>query len=534
MSLKAGLVRSEANDAQQHARVFKGVEPMKQTVAFDDIQALVRFAHGRFSNSRFLLLKINDAKAAGRWLLNTPFSSAESVSPLPDNAVQIAFTATGLKAIGLPEHTLSQFSEEYLVGMSSDESRSRRLGDVDNNAPSHWLWGHHDRDVVHVLLMLYSHTGELDSLHDNLNSIEFQQGFSVVHHLPTCALSPHEPFGFVDGISQPDIDWEQTQRTDIHSREAYSNLLAPGEIVLGYPNEYGQLTRRPLIEHSDKNPTPVLPAAHDQPEKLDFGINGSYLVLRQLQQDVHRFWRFMHQQASGRTDQAIELAEQIVGRHIDGKPMVCPANRNIPGIPKAKTSNHFDFDADSEGIQCPISSHIRRSNPRTGDFPPDSSSTLNRMFRMLGFKRKTEYEDLIASSRFHRLLRRGRVYGGEVIRPQEAAKKTTLPSKEQGLQFICLAGNILRQFEFVQAAWSVGSGFAGLNAQRDPLISHRRPRIDGTQTNLFSAASKEGPQKHTQDLPEFVSVKGGAYFFLPGLRAIRFLGESASGKESIV
>lgn len=500
---------------------------MNKAVAFDDMQALLRFGHGRLTESRFLLLQINQIKAAGRWLSNTTFSSAESISPLPKTAQQIAFTAEGLSKLGLPESTLSQFSEEYLVGMSGDESRSRRLGDIDNNDPEKWHWGHHNRDDIHVLLMLYAQEGEIDSLHKQLNTDDFQAGFSLVHPLPTSALSKHEPFGFADGISQPAIDWEQKQRTDVHARETYSNLLAPGEIVLGYPNEYGLLTRRPLIDRKDVNPTSTLPCALDQPEKFDFGINGSYLVLRELKQDVHRFWRFMHEKTDEQTDEAIALATRMVGRHRDGTPLVPPAERNIPGVSRTKMKNHFNFDNDPTGLQCPVSSHVRRSNPRTGDFPPGSDSALTRLFRMLGFKRKSEYEDLIASSRFHRLLRRGRVYGGDIIDPATAAKTIQAPETEQGLHFICLVSNILRQFEFVQGAWSVSSSFAGLHGQRDPLTSHRHALIDGTKTDSFSTASDSGPQQRTQGLPMFVNVRGGAYFFLPGLRAIRFLGEKS-------
>lgn len=504
----------------------------RSAVAFDDMQALLRFGHGGLSDSRFLLLNITDAKAAGRWLENTSFSSAKSVSPLPDTAVQIAFTAQGLTVLGLPQTTLSQFSDEYLAGMNTDQSRSRRLGDIDSNAPQHWTWGHHDCNAIHILLMLYAEADQVESLYERLNTEDFQSGFSVMHHLPTSPLSRHEPFGFVDGISQPAIDWKQTQRTDIHAREAYSNLLAAGEIVLGYPNEYGQLTRRPLVDRKDTATTPILPAASDNPEKYDFGINGSYLVLRQLQQDVQGFWKYMHAQTDGQTDEAITLATHMVGRRMDGAPLISPTVRKIPGIEQMMANNHFDFDADPAGFQCPVSSHIRRSNPRTGDFPPDSSSRLTRFLRMLGFKRKSDYEDLIASSRFHRLLRRGRVYGGQIMDPASAANATKPLDNEQGLQFICLGSNIRRQFEFVQGAWSVSSSFAGLHGQRDPLISHRRSLINDTATDSFSKASHLGHQRRSEKLPVFVNVRGGAYFFLPGLRAIRFLGERSSSAEN--
>ena len=42
-----------------------------------------------------------------------------------------------------------------------------------------------------------------------------------------------------------------------------------------------------------------LPPAEDAPELRDLGRNGSYLVVRQLRQDVQGFWQFLHRQANG-------------------------------------------------------------------------------------------------------------------------------------------------------------------------------------------------------------------------------------------
>ena len=50
------------------------------------------------------------------------------------------------------------------------------------------------------------------------------------------------------------------------------------------------------------------------------------------------------------------------------------------------------------------------------------------------------------------------------------------PSADTGLHFICLVANIKRQFEFVQSAWLMGSKFAGLTGESDPLLGHRLPR----------------------------------------------------------
>ncbi len=94
---------------------------------------------------------------------------------------------------------------------------------------------------------------------------------------------------------------------------------------------------------------------------------------------------------------------------------------------------------------------------------------------------------------------------------------------ETGIHFICLVANIKRQFEFVQSAWLIGSKFAGLTGESDPLLGNRVPDLGGHPTDGFSIPQAEGPDYRLSDLPRFVTVVGGAYFFLPGLRVLRYL-----------
>ena len=481
-------------------------------VDFDDIQALARFGHGHLLDSKFLLLTINDRIEAGRWLKQLKVSAASKGQSPPDTALQIAFSPAGLTALGLADEVLYQFSDEFVSGMHGDENRSRRLGDVDSSAPSQWRWGNHDTDPIHIVLLLYALEGKIENYAAQVQDAAFKQAFIVAHTLPTDKLSQREPFGFIDGISQPAIDWQQNQRTDNHARSRYSNLLAPGEVVLGYPNEYGQLTRRPLIDPQRCSHAKALPQVIGSTQQYDLGLNGSYLVIRQLRQDVDGFWQFVRQQANGNNDHAEHLAALMVGRQRDGEPLVPQTSNRITGIDAADPLNQFDFDNDLPGLQCPVGAHIRRSNPRTGDFPPGTKGILSRLFRMLGFKRSSEYEDLVASSRFHRILRRGRTFG-----------LTDAQSTEQGLHFICLTGNILRQFEFIQSAWSISSAFAGTREQRDPITGHRQSRLLGACADRFMHADAQQLPEKIPGLPQFVTLVGGGYYFLPGLRAIQYL-----------
>ncbi|WP_260294471.1 Dyp-type peroxidase [Sedimenticola hydrogenitrophicus] len=499
---------------------------------YSDIQALARFGHGGLKEALFLLLEIADPAAAGDWLNNAPVSSAEWTTPAPETALQVAFTVDGLRALGLDEAMLDGFSEAFIAGMAAEPSRSRRLGDVAHNDPSHWHWGGGPDSVPHLLLMLYARTGQLEARKATLQEDLFNRAFRTVAELPTADHGDREPFGFVDGISQPAIDWERRQTTDLHRRDRYSNLLSLGELLLGYPNEYGQYTRRPLVDPLSDPAARLLPTAEEQPELHDLGRNGSYLVMRQLHQDVAGFWRFVDHQADGDLQQRERLASRMVGRQRDGTPLVAHTTQAIEGIEESGRQadlNQFDFAEDPHGHQCPIGAHIRRSNPRTGDFPPGVTGLLSRLKRIFGFGRRFPDDDLIASTRFHRLLRRGRVYGAPLT--PEQALETDASDEPRGLHFICLVANISRQFEFVQNAWTMGCKFAGLPNESDPLLGNRQSLADGQPTDHFSQPDPQGPSRDTQGLPPFITVQGGAYFFMPGIRALRYLAGRAAAKD---
>ena len=258
---------------------------MANQTAFDfsDIQGIVRFGHGRLKAACMLLLNIKDPPAARLWLRHTAFTSGATSNPPPDKALQIAFTAPGLARLGLERAVLEQFSGEFLAGMY-EPSRSRHLGDTDANSPENWRWGGNANALPDLVLMLYALPGMLETFHQELETSLFNDAFSAQDHLSTNHVVTTEPFGFADGISQPKIDWLRDQTADLHRRDTYSNLLALGEVVLCYPNEYGEYTARPLLSPDTRSA--MLPKAEDKPELKDLGRNGTYLVLRQLEQDA--------------------------------------------------------------------------------------------------------------------------------------------------------------------------------------------------------------------------------------------------------
>jgi deferrochelatase/peroxidase EfeB len=238
-----------------------------------------------------------------------------------------------------------------------------------------------------------------------------------------------------------------------------------------------------------------------------------------LHQDVRGFWQAIDARAGGVDVEREWLASQLVGRTRSGEPIV------VDGSAPARDLSSFTFESDPAGNRCPIGAHIRRSNPRTADLPPGGMGVISQLIRTLGLDSESRARDLAASSRFHRLLRRGREFGVQVT-PEQALK---LPAPvESGLHFVCLNANIQRQFEFVQSAWIISTRFNGLHDESDPLLGNRKSSAAGSRCGYFSMPRSDGPTRRLDSLPQFVTVAGGAYFFLPGIRALRWLA-SAGG-----
>jgi Dyp-type peroxidase family len=490
-------------------------------IDFSDVQGLLRFGYGALTDSCFLLLNIRDAAAAREWLAGAPVTNAVELEKAPDTAVQFAFTVQGLRAIGLPDELITGFSNEFLSGLSGDESRSRRLGDVGPNAPAGWAWGHDEASTPHVVVLLYCLPGLLDSLRAQILGPLWDAAFSEIACLMTSNMHNFEPFGFKDGISQPTLDWKRTRDTSEDTLD-YTNLVSLGEFLLGYPNEYGKYTDRPLLPAATHA---ALPPSEENAAELDFGHNGSYIVFRQLEQDVAAFWQFAQRAAEGDARERERISAAMVGRHRSGDPVVPLSLERIGGIDrKTAAQNNFNYGDDQNGLRCPLGSHIRRTNPRNADMPTGTTTWLQRLFRALGFPREELRQDVLSSTRFHRLLRRGREYG-TLLTPEDALTPSPAAAEPRGIFFICLNANIARQFEFVQSAWAMNANFDGLTGEVDPLLGPRCSLYGGQPTDSFSMPESRGPRKHISGMPQFVTVRGGAYFFLPSLTALRYIAQ---------
>jgi deferrochelatase/peroxidase EfeB len=512
-----------------------------------DIQALAYTAFGSLTGATYLLLRIADAAAARRWLGALTLASVNDLRSRLSEAIQVAVTAAGLRALRVAEPTVQRFNPEFVEGMAGNPNRSQRLGDTGANAPEKWAWGVGGREP-HVLLMLFSTPERLARLEREQREAAERSGLETIAILPTSDMGGVEPFGFLDGVSQPTLDWDGARTPGTKADRTFTNLIALGEILLGHYNEYGFPAESPALAPDDPNAALIV---RGMAATRDLGRNGSYLVLRQLAQDVRGFWRWVAKEAARAGADAQSLAESMVGRRIVGAPLVdFETGLALPGVdPCARACNGFVFDADPDGLSCPIGAHIRRANPRTGDAPAGAAGPIDNLLVTVGLTTRRlrkptsstlpweanttvrpyfrKEDDAIASARFHRILRRAREYGRKIER--DAALDPSTPDPEAGLQFICLNANIARQFEFVQGAWLANSKFASLTGEQDPLLGNREPfpvppvSAAPQRTDSFTRPGAEPSLRRATGVPQFVTVKGGAYFFLPGLAAVKWI-----------
>ncbi len=277
-------------------------------------------------------------------------------------------------------------------------------------------------------------------------------------------------FGFRDGLSQPVI-------RELNPQAAKKDAIAAGELVLGYSDETGE--------------EPLSPKDGD----VDIGRDGTFVVLRQLEQDVPGFWKALRERAEDDAG-AVWLAAKMVGRWPDGAPVGTEGPNNPPSAPYAPPS----YANDPYGLACPRGAHIRRANPRDG-FDADPEISLKKVRR-------------------HRLLRRGRPYGapappetypqGVTVTARDVPPDT--PNDKRGIYFVCLCADLARQFELVQQSWLNNAKHDGMYDEVCPIAAGRGLHADARRFTL----PQHPIRRRLHELPQFVTVRGSAYLFLPG------------------
>lgn len=471
------------------------------------------------------------APAARAWLKALKPLVGFGDQPDPKRVGMLALAPAALAKAGLPAPGLASFPFAFKDGMAS-RVRAKILADTGDDKPAQWLWGS-GTNAADAVLVLYARTPAL------LKAAEAKamtaKGVRLIHRVALRPLDSaaqasghglknqeHEAFGFADGVSQPLIKgvrrW-RARRDRIHEVE-------PGEFILGYPDNRGFLPLSPTLP-SEADPANLLATVAPPPEggyapdlgashanlDRDLGRNGTFLVVRQLAQDVKRFDEALDEfteAASGHVGAPPLdkpklrewIAAKMIGRWKDGTSLVRYPHRPGTGWqgehPHIEPDNDFLLGAeDPVGHRCPFGAHIRRANPRES-FEPGSMEQLAIVNR-------------------HRILRAGRRYEGYV--PARGKKR-----EDGGLMFMCFNADLERQFEFVQQTWMMAPQFHGLENEVDAVLGRGRQREeDGDRVMARLTIPTPAGPLHIRGLPDVVRVRGGGYFFVPSKSALDYL-----------
>ncbi|WP_395312013.1 peroxidase [Mycobacterium sp. AMU20-3851] len=407
-----------------------------------------------------------DTPAGGRaWLaaLTDLVQSAAEVHATMDSSdrwVTVAFTWNGLRALGVTEDSLATFPGAFREGMVS---RAAILGDIGNHAPERWVGGLAGEDL-HAIAILFSRTDEQcrRSIENHDALLARTDGVRSLSHLD---LNATPPFNYAhDHFGFRDrLSQPVMKGSGEEPTPGSGDPLEPGEFILGYPDENGPVANLP------------------QPAVLS--RNGSYMAYRRLEEHVAVFRDYLR--GNSDTPEGEELlAAKFMGRWRSGAPLVLAPERDDPELgADPMRNNDFDYaQMDPHGYACPLGSHARRLNPR------DTAHYMNR----------------------RRMIRRGATYGPAL--PEGAPDD----GQARGIAAFIICADLVRQFEFAQNVWINDKTFHELGNEHDPICGQQDGSLDFT-------VPRRPIRKVHKGIPAFTTLTGGAYFFLPGIKALRYL-----------
>jgi Dyp-type peroxidase family len=442
------------------------------TLEFDDIQHIL-LTRAPAMTGRYEFLSFQEPAGGKAWLaaiLESVQSAAQARVSLSceQRWVSVAFTWNGLRSLGVQEASLASFPEEFKQGMVA---RAPMLGDVGRNHPDNWVGELASPDLHAVVILFAREQAErvrCQSEHEQL--VARCKGVKLVSALD---LEATPPFEFAhDHFGYRDrLSQPAIEGSGEEPTPGSGGPLKAGEFILGYPDEAGPAAQLP------------------QPEILS--RNGSFMAYRRLEEHVGAFRKFLADHGPTPEEQEL-LAAKLMGRWRSGAPLVLAPEKDDPALgADPMRNNDFNYaQMDPHGYAVPLGSHMRRMNPR------DTAANMNR----------------------RRMIRRGATYGPPLPEgiPDDGI--------ERGIAAFVICASLIRQFEFAQNVWANDKNFHELGNERDPIIGNQ----DGT---LEYKIPKRPIRKKITGLPAFTTVRGGAYFFLPGIKALRFLaGQETKGR----
>jgi len=497
---------------------------MTKELDFLDIQGNVIKAYGRFSFpcARYLLLRIHHgergrafvAALAKKVTTAVTWGDGPGQMPKPAATTNIAFTFSGLQALELPEASLRGFPPEFVMGM---KMRKAILGDTGPSGPEYWdpVW---QGEQVHAFIsingqqpesleqryqwllgLIEQSAGGVEILHGHRGDsgaadLPYQEARAVFENgKPTSK----EHFGYTDGIGDPVFEGlpGPAQRVEGRGKQTDKGWepLATGEFILGHIDEAKEYPRAPA--------------------PLSLARNGTYMVYRKLHENVGSFNDFLDREGRAYPGGREQLAAKFVGRWRDnGAPLTDAPDASskqawdrrfaaAPPAEKDRMLSAFTFDDDADGAKCPFSAHVRRINPRASlQTTPDAFDTPG------------------ALSNRRRILRRGLPYG--------AVNDPTRDDGNHGIIILMMQADINRQFEFVQQQWiNYGNDFKAGN-DKEIILGNHDAEYPSRAVLPVPADSEEAPY-FLRNIPRLVETRGGDYFFVPSMTALRMIAEGS-------
>jgi Dyp-type peroxidase family len=498
-------------------------------IDFDEIQGNI--LGGFFKDHQMLLfLHFTDADLARLWVRDitpdvatsaevTAFNDAFKVvgkrggrrsAPIKATWINVAFTHTGLAALGVAQADLDAFPDDFKEGMAA---RAALLGDDGASDPANWIAPLGSPSVHAVVILASDEANDLREATNGVTNDLTKYGVDLLYQQSGEARTDqpgHEHFGFDDGVSQPGVLGVTPAQNpaDPNQGQPGQDLLQPGEFVIGYERQPqptppvpqpGQPGYAPVPTPS---PSPSPSAAFADP-KPPLTKNGSYLVFRRLRQDVPAFHSFVLEQAAAHGVTNEVMGAKLVGRYASGAPLEPLKDDPIPAVGEPNAGdpavdhpeildfshiNNFEYGADQDGGHVPRAAHIRKAYPRDQAIPGE------------------------AETQTHRILRRGVAYGKSY--DLDAARGAA--DDDRGLLFLCYQTSIQQQFEFVQSRWVNTPAFPEPDDGHDPIISQK----DEEKSITIPLA---GQSVHISFIQRWVTTTGGEYFFQPSLSALTAL-----------
>jgi Dyp-type peroxidase family len=294
-------------------KAAKAIKKWIQTIPVTD-------AETQLDNTRLYNLLKHKKKTAKEGLENDEQNELDVLEA--KSIVCMCFTATGLAQLGFSAEDTKRMDPAFLEGM---KARKNILSDT---SPAVWEFSTSEKQDMSAMILIANTNLQLLTAEVNQLIQTLPAGVTAVHTQWGEKLENEhglgiEHFGYVDGISQPDLLNETTPG------KFWNDQMNPLDVCL---------VNDPLVKHKE--------------------AFASYFVFRKLEQNVKAFKE---------AEEGLGLGElggaYVVGRFESSTPVTKHKAEGTVSS-EAEVDNNFNYDKDDAGNRCPYHAHIRAVNPR--------------------------------------------------------------------------------------------------------------------------------------------------------------------------